>query len=161
MDGLATMNLSDPGDGMVAFRPSPPPPPAVPAPIMPEKNNPGPQQTMDSTPISDLMGDAPMDSLYAMNQQQHNVYQGVQSAQAHATPSKKGSNPMNLTDQQMEALFAGVVAAIAFSDPVQAKLQGLPNFLGAEGTRSMTGLLITGLVAAIIFYFARSAVLKN
>lgn len=160
MEGIATMNLSDPGDGMVAFRPSLPAPPPITA---PEKNTPIPQQTMDSTPIADLMGnDSAMETMYAPQQA---MYQNVTQAQVNQghMVNKKGnsSNPMNLTDEQMEALFAGVVAAIAFSDPVQAKLQGLPNFLAATGERSMTGLLISGLVAAIIFYFARSFVLKH
>jgi len=46
-------------------------------------------------------------------------------------------------------------AALAFSDPVQAKLgTTIPNFL-VDGERGNTGLVVSGLVAALVFYFAQ------
>ena len=61
----------------------------------------------------------------------------------------------------MDALLAGVAAVIAFCKPVQEKLSGMiPQMLGAGGETSNVGLLITALVAAIIFYFGRRFVVK-
>jgi hypothetical protein len=66
---------------------------------------------------------------------------------------------MNLTDDQMQALIVAACTAAAISKPVQEKLAGtIPQFLNAQGNRSMVGLASTGLVAAILFYFARKYV---
>lgn len=72
---------------------------------------------------------------------------------------KKGESkhPFGLTDEQFFAALAGVSAIIAFSKPVQSRLGTMvPKFM-AEGTSdlSMTGMLVTALVAAFVFYFAR------
>jgi hypothetical protein len=109
---------------------------------------------MDSTPISDIMGpevDYPGQGQYAVPQQQM-VQQQQAPQQAAASGGKKG----NLTPEQMDALLAGVAAVIAFYKPVQEKLAGMiPQMVGAGGETSNVGLLITALVAAIIFYFGR------
>jgi len=45
---------------------------------------------------------------------------------------------------------------IAYSKPVQGKLSTMvPKFLGDNGEISMTGMAVTALIAAIVFYFAR------
>jgi len=68
----------------------------------------------------------------------------------------KSGNPLGLTNEQFQALIAGVAAVVAFSEPVQDKLSSfVPKFLGESGDRSMTGLVVTALVVAIIFYFAQ------
>ena len=70
---------------------------------------------------------------------------------------KPYKNPFGLTDEQYYAALAGLAAAVAFSKPVQGRLSTMvPKFL-AEGTDelSLTGMLVSALVAAIIFYFAR------
>lgn len=62
---------------------------------------------------------------------------------------KKSQNPFNLTDEQYNALLAGVVAVIVFSTVVQTKLAGIvPNFAGINGN------IASVLVAAVVFYFA-------
>lgn len=108
---------------------------------------------MDSTPISDIMGpevDYAGQGQYVVPQQQMVAPQ--QQAPSAAAGGKKG----NLTPEQMDALLAGVVAVIAFCKPVQEKLHGfIPQMLGAGGEVSNMGLLITALVAAIMFYFGR------
>jgi len=74
------------------------------------------------------------------------------------TPKKKSTstNPFSMTDDQYTAVIAGVSAVIAFSDPIQGKLSSMvPKFLGESGKHTTTGLIVTALVAAIIFYFAK------
>lgn len=70
--------------------------------------------------------------------------------------SSSSKNPFGLNDDQYFAALAGVAAVIAFSKPVQDKLSTMvPKFLGENGTPSLTGLAVTALIAAILFYFAR------
>ena len=119
---------------------------------------------MDSTPLNDIMT-----SQEVMETQQPMMMAPPQSAmmaqqpmmmapptQQQAPVSLPSKNPFNLTDEQMQALVVSVCAAIAFSDPVQAKLGStIPQFLAESGNRSMIGLLVSGLVAAILFYFGQ------
>ncbi len=165
------MNLNDSNDGMVPLYPpaSSQPPPQQMAPPPPktyEKNIPKQQTTMDSTPIADIMQDVPgmMDPQDPRAQQymhQSMMPPPPMSASAMGVPQKPqvasaSKNPMNLSDEQMRALIAGVCAIIAFSTPVQDKLAStIPQFLTEAGTRSTTGLIATGLIAALVFYFAQ------
>jgi hypothetical protein len=171
-----TMNLSDSGDGMVPLNFEP----AVNQ-MTPTSNNTGTVQNnnpeknimrehikMDSTPLHDIMTSQevmetqqpmmmapPQSSVMA---QQPMMMAPPQAAAQAPLPSK---NLFNLTDDQMQALIVAVCAAIAFSDPVQGKLGStIPQFLAESGNRSMVGLLISGLVAAILFYFGQRSVMK-
>jgi hypothetical protein len=75
---------------------------------------------------------------------------------------KKSKNPFGLTDEQFQAALAGVAAVIAFSKPVQEKLSTMvPKFLSESGDMSMTGMVVTALVAAIVFYFSRQFIDKQ
>lgn len=172
-----TMNLSDSGDGMVPLNFEPTANQMTPTSNdtgtvqnnNPEKNIMREHIKMDSTPLNDIMTSqevmetqqpmmmAPPQS--SMMAQQAMMMAPPQAAAAQAPlPSK---NPFNLTDDQMQALIVAVCAAIAFSDPVQAKLGStIPQFLVESGNRSMIGLLISGLVAAILFYFGQRSVMK-
>jgi len=68
----------------------------------------------------------------------------------------KSKNPFGLTDDQYQAALAGVAAIIAFSKPIQGKLSSMvPKFLNESGNMSVTGMIVTALVAAIVFYMAR------
>jgi hypothetical protein len=160
------MNLSDNGDGMVSlnnnqgtsFVPN----------IPPEKNVSENKQTMDSTSISDIMGQAeeplepPMMSADPRMSQMH-MQAPIMMAQqqqpvAQKTTEKKSEskNPFNLTDDQFQALIVAVCAAVAISKPVQEKLANfVPSFLNDQGHRSAIGLASTGMVAAVAFYLAR------
>lgn len=72
------------------------------------------------------------------------------------SPSGASKNPFGLTDEQYYAALAGVAAVIAFSKPVQNKLSTtIPKFMSEQGGLSLTGMAVSALVAAIIFYFAR------
>ena len=161
---VRTMNLSDNGDGMVSlnnnqgtsFVPN----------ITTEKNVSENKQTMDSTSISDIMGQAeeplepPMmgaDPRMAQMQMQAPMMMAQQPVAQNTTEKKSESkNPFNLTDDQFEALIVAVCAAAAISKPVQEKLANfVPSFLNDQGHRSAIGLASTGTVAAIAFYLAR------
>jgi hypothetical protein len=62
---------------------------------------------------------------------------------------RKTQNPFNLTDEQFNALLAGVVAVVIYSATVQNKLSGIvPNFGGINGT------IASVLAAAVVYYFA-------
>jgi hypothetical protein len=166
------MNLNDSNDGMVPLyppassQPPQPPPPQQYQPAPPkvyEKNIPKQQTTMDSTPIADIMQDS-MDSQDPRAQQyMQNMMPPPMSAAAMGPPQQQkpqvaaaSKNPLNLSDEQMRALVAGVCAIIAFSAPIQDKLSTtIPQFLTEAGSRSTTGLIATGLIAALIFYFAQ------
>ena len=79
-----------------------------------------------------------------------------------SSSKKAGKNPFGLTDDQFLAALAGVVAVVAFSKPVQEKLSTMvPKFLSESGDMSTTGMVVTALVAAIVFYFARQFIDKQ
>jgi len=159
------MNLSDGGDGMVPLNDNPATSFVPNAQQQPEKNVSQNKQTMDSTPINDIMMEPPMmmdepRMQGMMPQMTAPQPQGAYMApQQQAAPESK--NPFNLTDDQMIALVAGAAAALAVSKPVQDKLAtSVPRFLNEVGGRSMVGLASTGLVAAIAFYVAKDYIVK-
>ena len=162
---MDTMNLSDGGDGMVPLNDNPATSFVPNAQQQPEKNVSQNKQTMDSTPINDIMMEPPMmmdepRMQGMMPQMTAPQPQGAYMApQQQAAPESK--NPLNLTDDQMIALVAGAAAALAVSKPVQDKLAtSVPRFLNEVGGRSMVGLASTGLVAAIAFYVAKDYIVK-
>ena len=71
---------------------------------------------------------------------------------------KKGAsgNPFGLTDEQFQAALAGVASVVAFSKPVQSRLRTMvPKFVGESGDVSLTGLAVTALIAALVFYIIK------
>jgi len=129
-------------------------------------------KTMDSTPLADIMnGQEVMDGgnmvgppqdprMMAAQPQMMQAAQAAPQQQAVQAPPSK--NPMNLTDEQVQALFVGVCAVLAFSRPVQDKLANfVPQFVGDNGARSTAGLAVTAMVAAAIFYFGQRVVLRT
>ena len=141
----------------------------VPEKKAPEKNN-SKSKAMDSTPISDVMmpgedflpaAGGGADPRFMMAPQPSYVQQAP-SAQQGKQPVGQSKNPMNLTDEQMEALLAGVVAVLAFSGFAQEKLSTLvPKFLDESGKQSTIGMLVTALLVAALFYFGRRFVVKD
>ena len=134
--------------------------------IVSEKNIDFKQSTMDSTPISDIMGQIESPLEPPMMAQDPRMTQAqaqapmmlVQQQPTQQQNDKKGSdnkNPFNLTDDQFQALVVAVCTAIAISKPVQEKLANfVPQFLNDHGNRSSIGLAATGVVAAVAFYAA-------
>jgi len=154
---VRTLNLSDNDDGMVPITTS------FVQNNQPEKNvSQNKEMTMDSTPISDIMGQPEMPLEPPMMEsdprvqqpvvmQQPMVMQPQQQQQQQAAPQNK--NPFNLTDEQMQAVIVAACTAAAISKPVQEKLANyVPQFLNDQGHRSAVGLAATGAVAAGIFY---------
>jgi len=131
-----------------------------------EKNLSENKQIMDSTSISDIMGqpEAPLeppmmsqDPRMTQMQMQTPMMQAQApqqvTQQAQSTNNKGNSNPFNLTDEQFQVLVVAVCTAIAISKPVQEKLANfVPSFLNDQGNRSMVGLASTGVAAAVVFY---------
>jgi hypothetical protein len=157
---VETMNLADDGDYMVpienAVVPTPPPPPKV-----EEKNvDPIHSTQMDSTPIADILG-SPDGMMMMPPQMAQPVVAPMGMGQRVALPPKK-KYPLNLTEEQVEALLVGLVAVVATSKPLQERLVGfVPNYLNENGEKSLSGLLATALVAAILFYLSRRFFLKK
>lgn len=165
MTDVRTMNLSDNSDGMVPLNNNQGT--SFVSKNQPEKNIES-KQTMDSTPISDIMGghgddllEPPMMSADPRMTQMHMqapmmMQQQQPMAQQAAQKTNGTKNPFNLTDDQFEALVVAACAAAAISKPVQEKLANfVPSFLNDQGNRSAVGLASTGLVAAIAFYIAK------
>lgn len=129
-------------------------------PQVPEKKE-EPKVNMEfSTPIQDVMG-AEFDEVMP----EKNVRPGLESYMKRPDPIKdsepiekptvpketKSKNPFGLTDEQLQALIAGVSAVVAFSDPVQTKVvQFLPQAF-AEGKTTPMGYLVMILLAGVIY----------
>lgn len=168
MSDIRTMNLADNSDGMVQLNSS-----TTFVSQDTEKNVSQNKETMDSTPIAELMGQTePMEMQQQMPMQQQMVMP-MQQQMAMAIPAPapapqqvqisapESKNPFNLTDQQMQSLFVAACTAAAISTPVQEKLATMvPQFLNDAGRRSLIGLAATGLVASVIFYAGQSYVIK-
>lgn len=166
MSDIRTMNLADNSDGMVQLNSS-----TAFVSQDTEKNVSQNKETMDSTPIAELMGQTePMEMQQQMPMQQQMVMP-MQQQMAMAIPAPapqqvqvsapESKNPFNLTDQQMQSLFVAACTAAAISAPVQEKLATMvPQFLNDAGRRSLIGLAATGLVASVIFYAGQSYVIK-
>jgi hypothetical protein len=186
MTDVYTMNLSENSDGMVnlnnnkstnfiANNESNSLPPTTFSPqhqqqqmpnISLEKNLSENKQIMDSTSISDILGqpEAPLEPpMMAQDPRmtQMQMQTPMMQAQAPQQPQQQvqsnnsngNSNPFNLTDDQFQVLVVAVCTAIAISKPVQEKLANfVPSFLNDQGNRSMVGLASTGVAAAVVFY---------
>lgn len=122
--------------------------------VIEEKKLDEPQMMEFSSSVSDLMpvGLPPSQDIYT------NPTNGRVSGITLSDPppqQKRSQNPFNLTDDQFNALIAGVVAVIVFSTTVQTKLAGLvPNFGGINGS-------IANVLAAAILYFFAHRFIKN
>ncbi len=165
-DRVYTMNLSDDGEGMVpisqnqstSFIKNE-------AQIQPEKNVSQSKETMDSTPINDIMMEPPMMTDEPRMQGMMPQMTAPQPQAAYPTPQAptkpEKKNPLNLTDEQLTALFVAACAAAAVSKPVQDRIAtSIPKFLNEQGGRSVVGLAATGAVAAVLFYVAKDYIVK-
>lgn len=124
--------------------------------IEPEKNVDESQMADFSTPIEEVMqGPGGMIQDEVMGPPM--PIQGNKKVARPKGESKSSSkNPFGLTDEQFTAAIAGLAAVIAFSKPVQGKLGSMvPKFTGDSGDLSLTGMVVSALVAAIVFYFAK------
>jgi len=161
------MNLSEDASGMVPINHS--------TSFMPEnfheKNVGEKKDTMDSTPISDVMGQPQQQQqqfneppTMAMDPRMLDAQPRVElprqdaanRSQKSETPAKGKQNPFNLTDDQFHALLVVACTGVAVSKPIQEKLANtVPKFLNAQGGRSLVGIASTGAVAGLIFFVIR------
>lgn len=119
---------------------------------------------MDSTPIDDVLSPEEMQGPPPqMMPSQMPPNQGGMMMQPQVAPQSQDApkklqmtqNPMNLTDEQMQAVMVAFAASVAFSNPVQEKLgTTIPNFL-VDGERGTTGLVMSGVAAALVFYLVQ------
>jgi len=127
-----------------------------------------------STPISDLDYEEPMNNHMSADMHTvippqasvapHEMLMAQQAPQPPATPppaptpvvAAEKKYPLGLTKEQYEAVIVAVLVALVFYPEVQAKLAiYIPNFMSRDGSRSMAGLAVSGLIVAIGFYLAR------
>jgi len=153
------MNLSDDGEGMVPLHDNPS------TSFKAEKNMVQSKETMDSTPINDIMMDPPMMTDEPRMQGMMPQMTAPQPQGAYpvpqAPPEPEKKNPLNLTDDQLTALVVAACTAAAVSKPVQDRLAtSIPKFLNEQGGRSMVGLATTGVVAAVAFYVVKDYIVK-
>ena len=130
-----------------------------------------------STPISDLEYEEPMNNM--MSGDMHTVIPPQASVAPHemlmAQPAQQAQQkppspeattpvvvveekkyPLGLTKEQYEAVIVAVLVGLVFYPEVQAKLAVyIPNFMSKDGSRSMAGLAVSGLIVAVGFYLAR------
>jgi hypothetical protein len=130
-----------------------------------EKNIDESQMADFSTPIEEVMAgpgqmmqDEMMGSPYGPPQKS-----GPAPRKRSGDAEEKGSkNPFGLSDEQFQAALAGVAAVVAFSKPVQSRLRTMvPKFVNETGDTSLTGLVVTALIAAIVFYFIKKFVIDR
>lgn len=127
-----------------------------PAQLSPENKVDESQMAEFSTPIEEVMagpGQMMQDEVMGPPMMPKSGNKRVSRSEGGGKASK---NPLGLTDEQFQAALAGVAAVIAYSKPVQERLSTtVPKFLGENGEMSVTGMIVTALVAAILFYFVK------
>ena len=136
-----------------------PEPPKLPPPMNDEKNISEQQSEMDSTPIEDVLpppaavGPPPVSM--QNSEQQYIATQQAPQPMGGKMGGKMGGNFMNLTQEQVEALVAGVAAIVVMYKPIQEKIMSMVPQAGDGDTLSTIGLALMGIIAAIVFYFGR------
>jgi hypothetical protein len=126
----------------------------------PDKNVEEPQETMEfSTPISDVLDSPNMKGFSSIVDA---VDGGGGGAPAPASKKVKTQYPLNLKLEQIEALIAGFAGVVGFSDIIQNKLvDTFPQMLSDTGKLSLSGMGLTLLIIAVIFYFGRRFILNR
>lgn len=119
-------------------------------------NQPEPEMPMDATPL-----DAVMDAPAAPEEQFPPSIAPSMAVAPVAAPrqSSAAALPLDLTPDQMDALVAGLVAALLTSDMVQGKIAEIvPSAFSVDGGMTMTGTVVVAAAGAAAFMLARRAV---
>jgi hypothetical protein len=111
-----------------------------------------------STPIEEVMQNEimgpPMAPSAALQRRREEPQERKKKAES--------GNPFGLTDEQFQAALAGAAAVVAFSNPVQSRLRTMvPKFVGESGDVSLTGLIVSALVAAVVFYIVKKYLVEK
>ena len=130
-----------------------------------------PSSEMDATPLEDLYNppvppsvqngpkpEAPPVSMEAQKEESKSCTTQATSAITQSTQNKATvSLPFvcNMTDEQIEALLVGTASILAFSQPIQERLMEVFPSLYENGTAGFMAVIITGLLAAVGFYFGK------
>jgi hypothetical protein len=114
------------------------------APLNPPEKNVGESQMAEfSTSLDEVVPPGP-------SMQMQNMAMGPAIPQQ--APQSKGSKiPFNMTHEQYMSCLAGIAAVVSGSKPVQERIA---SFFPNIEPGSMTAMLITALVAALVFYAA-------
>lgn len=129
--------------------------------IEPKKNIEKEQEMEFSSSIQDVMS-APIDTPPISSAQEAAAMMVHPALVSEKKAPASTGYPLNLSKAQVEALVAGVSAVIGVSGPIQEKLGDIvPNFFNEFGKLSTTGMAITVLVVAVVFYFLRQFVIKS
>jgi hypothetical protein len=137
----------------------------VPSGLLKRTRPPEPEKDVDESQMADFS--TPLEELMpGPNQMIQNEMMGppqqAPMVERTAKSKKAPANPFGLTDDQFQAAIAGVAAVIAFSKPVQSRLRTMvPKFVGESGEVSLTGLIVTALVAALLYYLAKKYVVDK
>jgi hypothetical protein len=128
--------------------------------IREEKNLEESQMAEFSSSIDEVM---PGPGQMMQDEVQGSPYEQAPPQKAKSSGSKSASkNPFGLTDEQYFAALAGVAAVVAFSKPVQGKLSTtVPKFMSESGGLSLTGMVASAIVAALVFYLARKLMAEH
>jgi len=132
--------------------------------LRPEKKVDESQMADFSTPIEEVMpGPNQMIQNEVMGPAHGMMMPGPSASRTQGRKEDKSSkNPFGLTDEQFQAALAGAAAVLAFSKPIQTRLRSMvPKFVNDSGDTSLTGLISTALVVAIIFYFAKKFITEK
>lgn len=132
----------------------------------PEKKVDESQMADFSTPIEDVMAgpgqmmqNEIMGSPFAAPQQAQSA---ARKRSADGESAKGSKNPFGLTDEQFQAALAGVAAVIAYSKPVQNRLRTMvPKFVGESGDMSLTGMVVTAALAAVVYYIIKKFIIDK
>jgi len=74
---------------------------------------------------------------------------------------RRGGNPLGITNEQYEAVLLVLIVSVIFYPDVQAKLASqIPQFMNSDGSRSMVGLFVSGLLVAMFVWIARHFLIK-
>ena len=165
---MTAINYSPTVDGMSQNKPDPnakipeglimPPPPQI------EENKVEESKGMAdfSTPIEELVAPGPSQMIQdEMMGPASMPMQAKRASRTEGSADRKSNNPMGMTDEQYTALVAGLCGLAAFSKPVQEKLIDMIPSMIKEGTDdlSVTGMAIMAAVVALLFYFAKRALI--
>jgi len=116
----------------------------------PEKNVGESQMAEFSTSLDEIVPPGP--SMQMQNMVMGQVPPPSAPIQQQSQQAHHGKIPFNMTPEQYMACLAGLAAVVAGSKPVQERLASFfPNIEAG----SMTSMLITALVAALVFYTAQ------
>lgn len=166
---MTSINYSPTVDGMSQSKQDPnakipeglimPPPPEI------EENKVDESKGMAdfSTPIDELVAPGPGQMIQDEMMGPSMMPMQAKRAARNEGSSSKSNNPLGMTDEQYTALIAGLCGMAAFSKPVQEKLIDMIPSMIKDGTDdlSATGMAIMAAVVALLFYFAKRALISK